>query len=118
MPWICAASTMLDSFVDETADLASNGHSYIAHYSTPGVAVRRLCRLVRQSMYEARRLRNGSRHALIVAGMIAMYLSSDDARAPAIRATTARFIDAGGSLARLLLPILRLWRIAYDHRFA
>lgn len=118
MPWVCVASTMLDSYVDEAADLAGDGHSYVAHYASPGVAAHRVCDLVHRSMYEARHLRGGTRHALIVAGMAAMYLSADEARTPAMRASTDRFVEAGGSLTRLLLPILRLWRIAYAQRSA
>ena len=113
MPWVCAASTMLDSYVDEAVDTARDGHSYVAHYPNPGAAARRVYELVWRSIHEARGLRNGSRHALIVAGMAAMYLSADDARTPEMRGTTGSFIEAGGSLMRLLLPILRLWRIAY-----
>jgi hypothetical protein len=30
-----------------------------------------------------------------------------------MRASTASFVDAGGSLTRLLLPVLRLWRIIF-----
>jgi tetraprenyl-beta-curcumene synthase len=118
MPWVCAASTMLDSYVDEVADLAEAGHSYVAHYASPGVAAGRVCDLVRRSMCEARGLRGGAKHALIVAGMAAMYLSADEARTPAMLATTDRLVEAGGSLTRLLLPILRLWRIAYAQRAA
>jgi hypothetical protein len=33
-----------------------------------------------------------------------------------MRAKTRRIVDAGGSLTRALLPILRLWRIAYAQR--
>jgi tetraprenyl-beta-curcumene synthase len=118
MPWVCAASTMLDSYVDEAIDVAGDGHSYVAHYASPSTAARRVCELVRRSMCEARGLRGGARHALIVAGMAAMYLSADEARTPAMRATTDRFTEAGGSLLRVLLPILRLWRIAYAQRSA
>jgi tetraprenyl-beta-curcumene synthase len=116
MPWICAASTMLDSYVDQAEDLVSGGHSYVAHYASSGRAVGRVRELVWRSVHEARRLRDGPRHALIVAGMAAMYLSSDDARTPAMRSTTASFVNAGGSLTKLLLPILRLWRIACAQR--
>jgi tetraprenyl-beta-curcumene synthase len=118
MPWICAASTMLDSYVDRAEDLACDGHSYVAYYPSQGVAVRRVRELVSRSVYEAGLLRNGRRHVLIVAGMVAMYLSSEDARASSTRAASASFIDAGGSLTRLLLPILRLWRAAHAWRSA
>jgi tetraprenyl-beta-curcumene synthase len=118
MPWVCAASTMLDSYVDAAADQAEDGHSYLAHYISRGAAAGRVCELVRRSMCEARGLRCGARHALIVAGMAAMYLSADEARTPALGATTDALLEAGGSLTRLLEPILRLWRIACAQRAA
>lgn len=118
MPWVCVASTMLDSYVDVLADMAGEGHSYVAHYADPSVAAQRVCDFIQRSMREARQLRGGLRHALIVAGMAAMYLSADEARTPAMRATTDRFIQAGGTLTRTLLPILRLWRIVYARRSA
>jgi tetraprenyl-beta-curcumene synthase len=118
VPWICATSTMLDSYVDQVRDTVNGEHSYIAHYPSADVAAQRMHDLIRRSAYEARRLRNGHRHAVIAACMIAMYLSSDNARAPAMRATTARFARAGGSLTRLVVPVLRLWRIACAQRTA
>lgn len=118
MPWICAASTMLDSYVDEVEDAAENSHSYVAHYPSSEVAAQRTYELIWRSLYEVRRLRNGSRHAVIAAGMVAMYLSADDARTPAKRETTARLSCAGGLLTRSLMPFLRGWRIAYGLRHA
>ena len=116
MPWICAASTMLDSYVDEAEDASNEGHSYIAHYPSAEVARRRTRELVCRSLHEARRLRNGPRHALIAAGMVAMYLSADGARAPGNRSTTRAFVRAGGRLTMLLLPVLLIWRRAYRWR--
>lgn len=116
MPWICAASTMLDSYVDEQQDAHNESHSYISHYGNPVVAVERIYELVRRSLWEARRLPGGARHALITAGMVAMYLSSDDALAQAKRETTRRLARAGGALPLLLLPLLRMWRVAYALR--
>jgi len=112
-PWISAATTMLDSYVDQLEDAANADHSYIAHYPTAQIAARRVNELVRRSLLEARGLPGGERHVLIVACMVAMYLSKDSARTPAMRSTTSSFISAGGSLTKFLLPTLRLWRIAY-----
>jgi tetraprenyl-beta-curcumene synthase len=117
-PWLSLATTMLDSYVDQVEDEVNGDHSYIAHYATPAVAARRVYEIVERAARECRCLRNGHRHAVIVACMIAMYLSRDSARTPAMRARTDRFIEAGGSLTRALLPILRLWRIAYAQRAA
>jgi tetraprenyl-beta-curcumene synthase len=117
-PWISTTSTMLDSYVDQAEDAASGSHSYLAHYLNDESATRRLGELIRRSTYEARRLRNGHRHAVIAACMVAMYLSKDSTRTPSMRTTTRSLVEAGGSLTRLLLPILRLWRIAYGQRSA
>jgi tetraprenyl-beta-curcumene synthase len=112
-PWICAASTMLDSYVDVEQDAADSAHSYIAHYPSEEVAARRTHELVCRSLHEARRLPNGARHALIVAGMVAMYLSAEEARTMDKQSTTRAFLGAGGPLTRMLVPILRIWRNAY-----
>ncbi len=115
-PWVSAATTMLDSYVDQAEDAINGDHIYISHYETPQLAERRIRELIRRSLSEARSLPNGERHELIVAGMVAMYLSKDSARTEEMRATTASFVNAGGSLTRALLPILRLWRTAYALR--
>jgi tetraprenyl-beta-curcumene synthase len=116
VPWICAVSTLLDSYVDEARDTADGEHSYIAHYPSRDIAVRRLSELIGRSAHEARNLPNGHRHAVIAACMVAMYLSNDRVREPAMRASTDRLAAAGGSLTRVLLPVLRLWRAVYAQR--
>jgi tetraprenyl-beta-curcumene synthase len=118
MPWICAASTMLDSYVDEAVDVAEGAHSYVAHYPSEEVAFQRTHELVSHSLEQARRLRNGARHALIVAGMAAMYLSADEARTAAKLNTTRALGSAGGSLTLMLVPIMRAWRTVAGLRSA
>ncbi len=117
-PWISAAATMLDSYVDQVEDAQNGDHRYVEHYVTSVAAAERLRDLVERSAAEARRLRDGRRHAVIAACMIAMYLSKDSARTPEMRAGTAALVRAGGSLTRLLLPVLRLWRIAFAQQGA
>jgi tetraprenyl-beta-curcumene synthase len=116
--WISLSGTMLDSLGDLDEDLASGAHSYISHYPSQEVAMRRLREILRRSTHGTRGLRDGHRHAVIVACMMAMYLSKDSIRTPQMRATTASLIRAGGPLARLLVPVLRLWRIAYGQQSA
>jgi len=115
-PWISGAATMLDSYVDQLEDEQEGNHRYVSHYESDALAHERLRLLVTRSVTEARRLRDGHRHALIAACMVAMYLSKDSARTPRLREGSASFIRAGGSLTRLLLPILRVWRIAVAQR--
>lgn len=115
-PWTSAAATMLDSYVDQTEDAENGDHIYIAHYPSAEAATRRTAQIIRRCLGEAASLRHGERHVLIVASMIALYLSKDSARGCATRATTRALVAAGGSLTRMLLPILRAWRIIYRQR--
>ena len=114
-PGLSLATTMLDSYVDRAEDAASGGHSYIAHYGGQEIAVARLQAIIRRST-AARALPNGQRHAVLASSMVAMYLSSDSAREARSRPATRQLLRAGGSLARLLGPVLRIWRIVYAQR--
>jgi tetraprenyl-beta-curcumene synthase len=117
-PWVAAAATMLDSYVDQVEDAANGDHRYVAHYATDGHARERVSNLIRRSLAEIRRLPGGHRHAVITACMIAMYLSKDSARTPEMRESTASIALAGGSLTRALLPVLRLWRFTFARNAA
>ncbi len=117
-PWISGAATMLDSYVDQAEDAVKGDHRYVAHYESEALAGERMRELVGRSALEARRLRRGHRHAVIAACMVAMYLSKDSARTPQMRADTAGIVRAGGSLTRVLLPVLRIWRIGFGQRGA
>lgn len=116
--WISLVGTMLDSFGDVEEDVAQGAHSYIGHYPSDEIAATRVCELVRRATADARDLRNGQRHAVIVACMIAMYLSKDSTRAPHMREHTMSLVRAGGPLARALVPVLRMWRVAYGQQAA
>jgi tetraprenyl-beta-curcumene synthase len=116
-PWVSATTTMLDSYVDQVEDLAHRDHSYISHYPSH-CRVLSIRLLVARASHAASSLPDGHKHAVIASSMIAMYLSKDSAHSAELRAITESYIHAGGSLARLLLPILRAWRTAYRLRSA
>lgn len=117
-PWFSVAVTMLDSYVDQVEDAASGAHSYVAHYPSEEVAMRRIYEAIELSTHSLEGLRRGHRHAVIAACMVAMYLSKDSARAPHMRMHTASLARAGGPLARMLVPVLRMWRVAYGQQSA
>jgi tetraprenyl-beta-curcumene synthase len=110
-PWICALSTMLDSLVDEAEDAVSGEISFIAHYVTRAHAIARLHEIAARSLNGARGLPLGERHAVIVAGTIAMYLSKSSAWTADARAATIAVLRAGGPIGLPLLMILRAWRL-------
>lgn len=115
-PWVSLTAAMLDSHVDRAEDDASGDHSYVSHYPDDACAAKRICYCIGRAVREALHLPNGHRHAVIVGCMVTMYLSKDSALAPGMRRTTRQMIRAGGSLCRLLLPVLRAWRIAHSLR--
>ena len=113
-PWASALATMLDSYVDQREDAASGNHVYIEHYGSPTAARNGIRRLITQSLREAGALPHGERHILVISCMVAMYLSKSSALSE--RSTTWDFLISAGSLPKLLLPILWLWRSAYGQR--
>jgi hypothetical protein len=115
-PWAGALSLMLDSYVDQLDDVATQSWSAIAHYPDVAVAEQRIAALARHVLLDAVRLRHGERHALVVAAMLAMYLTSDDVTSGPLAASTRRLRRSGGSLTGLLVPLLRAWRLAYGQR--
>ncbi len=117
-PWVSLATVMIDSYADRTQDAAAGAHSYLAHYTSETEAFERLRESLIRSARGVLPLRGGERHAVVIACMVAMYLSKDSARAPEMRATTREIAAAGGSLTRLLLPILRLWRVRHGQQAA
>jgi tetraprenyl-beta-curcumene synthase len=117
-PWPSLTATMLDSLVDHEEDLASGSHSYVQRYGDLASAVDRIEEAIHRSAQAALSAPDGHRHAVIVACMIAMYLSRDSAWRPPLRAATTRLLNAGGALTRALAPVLRAWRIYYRHQAA
>jgi tetraprenyl-beta-curcumene synthase len=115
-PWAGAVATMLDSFVDEGEDREHGDHCYVAYYGTSARASAGIARLVERCTRETHSLANSEGHNLIVACMVAMYLSKDSARSEQLREATEALLNAGGELTRFLLPVLRLWRVLNAQR--
>jgi tetraprenyl-beta-curcumene synthase len=111
LPWVSLAGTMLDSYGDYDADINDGAHSYVKHYGAVDIATNRIAEVTHRAMTEASALRNGARHRVLVSSMAAMYLSKDSVRTPTWRMHTRSLVCAAGTLTRLLVPVLRAWRI-------
>ncbi len=118
LPWVSLTGTMLDSYVDMAEDAADDVHSYIAHYSDHQLAIERVIEVASRSHLEVNGLRDKHRHMVILGCMVAMYLSKDSARTPAMRANTNKITQANGNLGYLLVCALRAWRILYRQQSA
>lgn len=109
-PWVSLAIAMLDSYVDQAEDRRDANHSYIAYYGNEAVAVDRVCEIVSRAISEVRSLPRGPRHAVLVAAMVAMYLSKAEAGTGEMGASVRQLLQAGGSVSRLLVSQQRAWR--------
>lgn len=107
---------LLDSYADQLDDALTGQFSLIAYYPDQQAAVARIGVLIDQALREVRALRHGERHVLLVSMMVALFLSHDGARDERLLAGTRALVRSGGSLTRLLVPILRVWRIGYRQR--
>ena len=111
-PWASAVACMMDSYADQADDLENGDHSYIAHYPTRELAIYGTGSLIRRCLHELQNLDNAEAHVLIACSMVALYLSSDRTRTD-MPSESRRIARASGSLTRVLLPILRIWRAAH-----
>jgi tetraprenyl-beta-curcumene synthase len=75
-PAICALSTLLDSLADYYRDAATANHSFIARYRDGDHAAERLVAIATEAADRIKPLRNSRTHAIILAGIVAYYLSS------------------------------------------
>ncbi len=115
-PWVSLAISMLDSYIDQVDDVASKGHSYLSHYTSQTVALERLAAIIGRIVSHAASLPNGHRHAVLIEGIVAMYLSSASVNTPTMREQTRTLARSGGSLTRLLLLFARVWRATRTQR--
>jgi tetraprenyl-beta-curcumene synthase len=107
-PWVAAATTMLDSYVDRQDDAANGAHSYVSHYPQAECLVSNLRLLLSRSIEEVSVIDQAPKHLTIVAAMAAMYLSKAEPTSDILR-----LVGGGGSLTRMFLPLLRGWRLAF-----
>lgn len=114
--WVGASAALFDSYADLDADEGGGGHNWLAYYDSFEDAVARAATLLSEATSRVRALPAGERHAVIVGAMAALALSSDAARMPARRGNTAELARSGGTLTRVLVPILRAWRVAHGQR--
>ncbi len=112
-PWVSGVACMLDSYADQAEDAENGDHSYLGHYPSQDAAITGTCELLHRCLRELHGLENSEKHILVIACMVALYLSKDSARAPEMRAYSDRIALAGGSLSRALIPALRFWRATH-----
>lgn len=109
-PWAEALHIMLDSLIDRAEDSATDQLNLLDYYASQDEMVERLGLLAREMVKRAEAV--PPHHRLILAGMVALYLSDEQAWIPSARPATERILEATGTFARPALLLLRVRRMA------
>jgi tetraprenyl-beta-curcumene synthase len=111
-PWIGSLHTLLDSLIDRREDITTGQHSLVGNYSSFPAAAKRMEIIAGEAVRRAQTLPHGMNHALILAGMVSLYLSSPTASLPDALPSRDRIIDAMGDLAIPTMIVLGVRRAA------
>ena len=109
-PWAEALHIFLDSLIDRAEDRETHQHNLLDHYSSQDEMTERLGLLASETVERA--LDVAPHHRLILAGMVALYLSDEQAWTAFARPATERILAATGTLAKPALLLLRARRLA------
>ena len=108
-PDVCAISALLDSLIDYPDDMQTANHSFVAHYHSHTEAAARHAAIIRDAMTRLEGLDKPRRHNLILAGLVAYYLSAAGAnRSPAV-SSLDRAIPRD-AITRTAMAIMRVRR--------
>jgi hypothetical protein len=105
-------SALLDNYIDQLEDQEEWVNNYLGLYGSTEEAVGRIGVLIERALAEAGALPDGERHVVLVASMVAMFLTSRSATRGRARSDTYQLIGHGGAMTRLLMGPLAVWRRA------
>jgi tetraprenyl-beta-curcumene synthase len=113
-PPICALSALLDSLADYHRDASTDNHSFIAHYRDDGHAAERLVAITADASRLIRPLQHSRRHAIILAGIVAYYISSPSVWEGFPAVAAERLTETAGSLGLVMRGVMRARRRLHD----
>lgn len=109
-PWMAALSVLCDHYIDHEQDRALADHSYLDYYASHDAAGEGIRRIAATAAAAVQPIRHGSRHAVILAAMTAMFFSEQNAWTASNAPTSRAVLASVGIPARLLLLVLAVRR--------
>jgi tetraprenyl-beta-curcumene synthase len=110
--WAGSLHSLLDSLVDEEEDAEDGQFSFVSCYATREDAAARMGWLAARSARALRDLPHGRRHAVMLAGMTASYLSLPEASTPDAREISRSVLQGAGGMVGPALLVFRVRRLA------
>lgn len=108
-PWAEALHILLDSLIDRAEDRETQQPNLLDHYSSQAEMTERLGLLASETAKRADEV--PPHHRLILAGMVALYLSDEQAWIASARPASEVILAATGTLAKPALLLLRSRRL-------
>jgi tetraprenyl-beta-curcumene synthase len=112
-PWIGGLHSLLDNLIDKHEDEAA-GHRSLVEYYGPQRAAQRMRWLGERAERAARELPHGRRHTVILAAMIANYLSTPEAQSAQLEPVSEAVLATTGPLATPTLLVFKLRHLGAD----
>lgn len=109
-PWICGLHIQLDYLIDQAEDLENGDLNFVSYYPNEARAAERLRAFYREAMHSAATTPQPHFTALIVRGLLALYLSDPKAREAPVQQIAAKLLRDAGFETRFLYRFCRLLR--------
>lgn len=113
-PWAEALHILLDSLVDRAEDRETQQPNLLDHYSSQAEMTERLRVIASETVRRADAM--APHHRLILAGMVALYLSDEQAWTAFARPASERVLEVTGTFTKPALTLLRARRLALKAR--
>jgi tetraprenyl-beta-curcumene synthase len=107
---ICAVLTLLDGVVDRERDAVADRYGYVDLYEDDESLAQTLAATTRLALEQARELRDGPRHVLMLEGVVAYYASGPGAHSAFARPIFERLQHELRPSIAPTLAVLRTWR--------
>lgn len=115
-PSVCSLSALLDSLADYDLDARTGNHSFVGHYRDADQVAERMATIVAEARRLGRSLRGCRRHAVILAGIVAYYISAPSVWQGFTAPAAQRLRRSAGPLGACMYAVMRLRRRRHDRR--
>lgn len=110
MPWVNGFHILLDYYIDQEEDSQHDDMNLVSYYDSRDEQIRRLLWFYRRSQHVVRGLVDSRFHALILDGLLALYLSDAKARSSQLTDASLRLLRRANLRARVLERLARALR--------
>lgn len=102
MPWVNGLHILLDYYIDQDEDVRHDDMNLVSYFHKQEETVQRLLWFYRRARLAVKDLERSRLHALVIDGLLGMYLSDPKARSEVLAGTTGKILAGTDFRARFL----------------